>query len=398
MAFSTVANYAALILLTPSPGDVVLMEGYYTPADAGSGTFCWNASSTATPNAATIVQPSAGGVGRWIRISEAAVDLKWYGAKGDGSDESTRLAQAFADWRNFIYRSDIDFGAGYKLNVNPGVYCSSTTQNLVSNNPGSVIEGMGRPTLKHTGSGLGFDMVQTVGSGLGPEIKNLRFQGNANTTRIVRVSTENRLNWAYIDFKDCSPSYEAVLFENLILCNFMHLTCGRAQSEGCRPGGFIVLGTGTGSTGQVTCSNFYGAVGEGVGIAFHLVNAVQCGFIGGTAESCVRGVQISAQSWGNVFDRTDCESNDDYDFLVEGYSNSFRNCIGTSPYGLCFTGSACNRNIVTGGIYSVIDSYHSSGRNVFDGVRFRTTWNPHPSDKWRNILNETTGVPIPDNW
>lgn len=88
-----IGTLAGLKALTPFAGAVVNIQGGTTANDGGEGTFNWNASSTATPDDNLIVQPNAGGVGRWVRqssitkvISEDYIDVRaHFGILFDGS-------------------------------------------------------------------------------------------------------------------------------------------------------------------------------------------------------------------------------------------------------------------------------------------------------------------------
>lgn len=71
--------------------------GYYSEGDGGGGTFFWDAASTETDNGGTVIAPTfAGfsGTGRWKRVYSGAVDVRWFGAKGDGSTDDTATIQA----------------------------------------------------------------------------------------------------------------------------------------------------------------------------------------------------------------------------------------------------------------------------------------------------------------
>ena len=63
--------------------------GYYDPGDGGGGQFYWAASSNEPDNGGTIVVPASNpATGRWKRLVEGALSVKFFGAKGDGTSVS----------------------------------------------------------------------------------------------------------------------------------------------------------------------------------------------------------------------------------------------------------------------------------------------------------------------
>jgi hypothetical protein len=95
-------NLAALRAMPVSgfaDGATVLLEAYATRGDGGSGLFTWNASSTATDNGGTIVQPTGlSGAGRWLRqLPDGRVTPQMFGALGDGvTNDTAAFAAALA--------------------------------------------------------------------------------------------------------------------------------------------------------------------------------------------------------------------------------------------------------------------------------------------------------------
>jgi|APSaa5957512535_1039671.scaffolds.fasta_scaffold11882_2 hypothetical protein len=75
-------------------GDSVEVLGYTTAGDGGGGTFYWSAASTATDNGGTIIQATGVTTGRWIRVYSGAVNVKWFGATGDGTTDDNTAIQA----------------------------------------------------------------------------------------------------------------------------------------------------------------------------------------------------------------------------------------------------------------------------------------------------------------
>lgn len=78
----TVTTVAALAATTGgAANDLAHVLGYYSAGDGGGGLFYWDATSTATQNGGTIVGSNVSG--RWRRLYSGALNVKWFGAKGD---------------------------------------------------------------------------------------------------------------------------------------------------------------------------------------------------------------------------------------------------------------------------------------------------------------------------
>lgn len=93
MSISRVDSVTALRATTPAAGDLAELTGYYNPGDGGGGEFYWDSTSVLTDNGGTIIKATPA-TGRWIRVFQQAVNVQWFGAKGDGSTDDTSAINA----------------------------------------------------------------------------------------------------------------------------------------------------------------------------------------------------------------------------------------------------------------------------------------------------------------
>ncbi|SEN10713.1 hypothetical protein SAMN05192574_102472 [Mucilaginibacter gossypiicola] len=137
---TTIANYAALRSYAYTPGnESVFVEGYSTTGDGGQGTFNWDPSGTEADNDGTIIIVGSTTPGRWKRLYSGSIDLRWFGAKNDGSADVTSILNnviAFAD----TVPSAISFIGSYLVNGTVNINNAVTLEG-VSNQ--SVITGTG---------------------------------------------------------------------------------------------------------------------------------------------------------------------------------------------------------------------------------------------------------------
>ena len=90
-------------MLAANPRDIhtnAITLGRTAVSDGGGGRFYYDANSSATTNRGTIFKPNSAN-GRWLRVvTDSVVNVKWFGALGDGTTDDTAAIQAALDWRD----------------------------------------------------------------------------------------------------------------------------------------------------------------------------------------------------------------------------------------------------------------------------------------------------------
>jgi len=80
----------------PESGGSVYVLGHTRPGDGGGGLFHWLADSTAdSDEGIVIVGDGRGKRGRWHRLEADPINVRWFGAAGDGTDATDALQRSF---------------------------------------------------------------------------------------------------------------------------------------------------------------------------------------------------------------------------------------------------------------------------------------------------------------
>jgi len=103
---ATITTYAAARALagaTLTDGNRFFIESRTVDGDGASGVFFWDASSTATDNDGTILKLTDTATGRLLRDFSGPINVKWFGATGDGTTDDATEIQAAVDTGLSVY-------------------------------------------------------------------------------------------------------------------------------------------------------------------------------------------------------------------------------------------------------------------------------------------------------
>jgi hypothetical protein len=89
---STISDLKSLSTATPL-GAFVL--GYASPGDGGGGLFYWDSGATEPDDGGTVIASGISSGGRWKRVWSGSLNVRWFGARGDGvTDDYDALHRA----------------------------------------------------------------------------------------------------------------------------------------------------------------------------------------------------------------------------------------------------------------------------------------------------------------
>jgi hypothetical protein len=146
----SIAALKALSVASIENNDAAIVLGYYSAGDGGGGLFYFDSASSTTDNGGTVIQPTVG-TGRWRRVVDGVIDVRYFGAKGDGvTDDTAKIAGAF--------------NSSGTVFLSPGIY---------------IVDGLEMPSGK-----------TLLGAGKGQSI--LKLKANASTAVLFVNSTSQR--------------------------------------------------------------------------------------------------------------------------------------------------------------------------------------------------------------
>lgn len=154
-----VTNYAALRALDPSTyaaGYVANVGGYDSVNDGGQGQFMYVPSATDADNDGTILTPSTN-VGRWFRMYSGAVNVKWFGAVGDGATNDATAIQNAITYLESLANGGAVFIPSGEYNIEAQIDFSGDKPIAFfgEGDGSSVINAIGIDIALHLGTGTG---------------------------------------------------------------------------------------------------------------------------------------------------------------------------------------------------------------------------------------------------
>ena len=203
-----VDTIAALKALVTTYATVEVL-GYYAAGDGGGGTFRWNGADVTADNGGTVIIPNSGGTGRWNRIFSGAVNVRWFGAKGDNptTDDRTAIVSAMAHLATLggaLYFPPGNYRVTAAIAVPVNVYCFGDGE-LVSRVTASAAFTLFTITGRNGFTSMGLN--GTAKAGVGIDFGGTDFSGQnvIDRCRITGFATGMKMSGAlWTTIRDCT--------------------------------------------------------------------------------------------------------------------------------------------------------------------------------------------------
>lgn len=96
LGFGSLAELRALDTSEMVAGQHATLSGYHAPGDGGEGLFVYDRNNRDADDGGTVIEPDTG-KGRWVRAFSGPVNIRWFGARGDGvTDDRAAIDAALA--------------------------------------------------------------------------------------------------------------------------------------------------------------------------------------------------------------------------------------------------------------------------------------------------------------
>ena len=338
------AGTQSLQRIVPTSPVTVNVKGYSIPGDGGGGAFYWDSTSAATDDGGTIIRPVGLLVGAWIRVYSGAINVRWFGATGNGvTDDVTAInaAKAVAVAKNLA------------LYAPAGVYAHSTTLTFSTDGFTLYGDGCGGGTsgaaidipitqFKYTGAGNGVFLdggaLVTQGA-FGMYVHDIYFSGNAGATILLRCRAVHHSTLSNLRFSTCTTA--AIKWEFGVTNVLNNIRASVIENTFAAQYGIWLTERGAAPGESFTASNINVPIIEGASVAgiFHEAgnNVV---ITAGTCEAGGKGLLLAATTQTDTIISLDNEGNTDRDYDIGGFGHTFISCLGSSTNGAAITYTA----------------------------------------------------------
>lgn len=271
-----VNNIAELKQRKGTENSSITLLGYYTSGDGGGGEFYWDNSSTETDNGGTIIQVNTISIGRWKRIFDSEVSVKWFGLKGDSTTDNA------VNFNKCILYCSLNKKSIF---INSGTYLIQSPLYLYDN---TTIRGEGKTSIILNKSAISSleSIIKNTTSIYNVSLSNFQIEGNYSS----KVTNSIGLNLSNINI---TSIYDI---------SILYFDKG------------IVSGLSKSSYYTKLLNINIGSCNKGIQLTY---GANEFFFNGGRVYDCLTGIEEN-DTTGNTYLAVSIESNTNYGFDIAG--------------------------------------------------------------------------------
>lgn len=352
---STTDTIATLRTMTTSPNRIGV-TGYHTKGDGafGSNIFEWDDTSVEADNSGTIIKLDSIATGRYKLRYSGAVNVKWFGAAGDGEDNDLPSIENAIDYCD-INKKQIEFSDGTYL-VNGSLNMARQDLNILLT---------GKVIFKHANGASGYVIDFNSGASSIYGIKTIgqmQVEAVSSSTGAIRVIACHHSDF---NFRALGSPNEAIRVDFAVLSHFNIVVSSNEAPFTIVPTAGLILDSR--NAGEYVTDSFFNTIIEGVsGAGLVLTDATANKFIG-TSEANGKGVEVAPISNYNTFENYWCEANSAIDFEVNGKGNTFNDCTSLSK-SLNMEIITANNTHINGGYYRAINLQSTSKDTLIENI------------------------------
>lgn len=213
-------------------GWLIHTRGYYTDGDGGEGVYRYDSSSAATANDGTVIDPTYL-PGRFLLLNPGSINLRQFGAKGDGStDDTTALTNAL---------SYLNTAGGGVLFVPRGTF--KLTNGITVANSNLTISGTGPGSTIRSDKTDGTNNFLFTFTGSGVRLANLRLARGSNANPLEGVADKLIiLNNTVVNWEMSGCEIDGNMTGQIVRGGYYYTEIRSSGLNGNNPDGILIQG------------------------------------------------------------------------------------------------------------------------------------------------------------
>ena len=126
-----------------------VVGGFYTPGDGGGGIFVWIPAAISNPDGGITINNANYTLGHFKRIYSGPINVRWFGAKGDGVTDDTAAVHRARNSKDFANNGTLYFPKGTYKGAFEFEYKDANHNeiNIIGDGQGTILKPNGQTRL-----------------------------------------------------------------------------------------------------------------------------------------------------------------------------------------------------------------------------------------------------------